>query len=308
MPDFVMPQLCRVVERPPSGAGWAHEIKFDGYRMQLRVAGGQATLTNPQGARLDRQVPGDRRGRGEAARRADRRRDRRARRQRHPGFRGAAGGAVGRQDRRSRLLRLRSAVRRWRGSARRNACGAQGAARKAAARQARRHRDCAMSSISRPTATPCSHSARDAGLEGIVSKRLDRALCVGPRRRLDQVQMPAGPRGGHRRLGHDEGPLSLVAGRGQPRRPPCLYRPRRHRVRRGQGQGADAAASRPPPPTRARSAAPMRRAASRGSIGLSLSWSPRSSSPAGPPTAMSARPRSRGCARTSPPRRSRQKP
>ena len=27
--------------RPPSGAGWVHEIKFDGYRMQLRVAGGR---------------------------------------------------------------------------------------------------------------------------------------------------------------------------------------------------------------------------------------------------------------------------
>jgi bifunctional non-homologous end joining protein LigD len=49
MPDFVMPQLCRVVERPPSGAGWGHEIKFDGYRMQLRVAGGQATLRTRRG-------------------------------------------------------------------------------------------------------------------------------------------------------------------------------------------------------------------------------------------------------------------
>ncbi|HXP02552.1 MAG TPA: DNA ligase D [Stellaceae bacterium] len=49
MPDLVMPQLCRVVERPPSGAGWAHEIKFDGYRMQLRVAGGQATLRTRKG-------------------------------------------------------------------------------------------------------------------------------------------------------------------------------------------------------------------------------------------------------------------
>ena len=49
MPDFVMPQLCRVVERPPSGDGWAHEIKFDGYRIQLRIAGGQATLRTRKG-------------------------------------------------------------------------------------------------------------------------------------------------------------------------------------------------------------------------------------------------------------------
>src|SRR3954451_3556298 len=37
MPDFVPPQLCATVERPPRGAGWCHEIKFDGYRVQLRV-------------------------------------------------------------------------------------------------------------------------------------------------------------------------------------------------------------------------------------------------------------------------------
>ncbi len=49
MPDFVPPQLCRVAERPPSGAGWVHEIKFDGYRMQLRVAAGHATLKTRKG-------------------------------------------------------------------------------------------------------------------------------------------------------------------------------------------------------------------------------------------------------------------
>jgi bifunctional non-homologous end joining protein LigD len=49
MPDFVEPELCRSVERPPSGAGWAHEIKFDGYRMQLRVEGGKAALRTRKG-------------------------------------------------------------------------------------------------------------------------------------------------------------------------------------------------------------------------------------------------------------------
>ncbi|MDR3461279.1 MAG: DNA ligase D [Beijerinckiaceae bacterium] len=44
MPDFVAPQLCQSVDRPPAGEGWVHEVKFDGYRMQLRVAGGAATL------------------------------------------------------------------------------------------------------------------------------------------------------------------------------------------------------------------------------------------------------------------------
>jgi bifunctional non-homologous end joining protein LigD len=30
MPDFVAPQLCTPVERPPAADGWCHEIKFDG--------------------------------------------------------------------------------------------------------------------------------------------------------------------------------------------------------------------------------------------------------------------------------------
>ena len=49
MPDFVLPQLCRLAERPPGGAGWGHEIKFDGYRMQLRIAGGEPTLRTRKG-------------------------------------------------------------------------------------------------------------------------------------------------------------------------------------------------------------------------------------------------------------------
>jgi bifunctional non-homologous end joining protein LigD len=44
MPDFVPPQLCAAVESPPNGAGWCHEIKFDGYRVLLRVENGEAVL------------------------------------------------------------------------------------------------------------------------------------------------------------------------------------------------------------------------------------------------------------------------
>jgi bifunctional non-homologous end joining protein LigD len=32
-----------LVAKPPEGAGWIHEIKYDGWRMQLNVAGGRAT-------------------------------------------------------------------------------------------------------------------------------------------------------------------------------------------------------------------------------------------------------------------------
>ena len=49
MPDFVEPQLASAVERPPSGNGWGHEIKFDGYRVQLRVEGGHVSLKTRKG-------------------------------------------------------------------------------------------------------------------------------------------------------------------------------------------------------------------------------------------------------------------
>ena len=32
------------MERAPSGANWVHEVKFDGYRLQLRVEDGKARL------------------------------------------------------------------------------------------------------------------------------------------------------------------------------------------------------------------------------------------------------------------------
>jgi len=49
LPDFIPPQLCESVSRPPSGPGWVHEIKFDGYRVQLRVADGEVTLKTRKG-------------------------------------------------------------------------------------------------------------------------------------------------------------------------------------------------------------------------------------------------------------------
>jgi bifunctional non-homologous end joining protein LigD len=49
MPDFIAPQLARSLDRPPNGAGWSHEIKFDGYRMQMRVEAGKAWLRTRKG-------------------------------------------------------------------------------------------------------------------------------------------------------------------------------------------------------------------------------------------------------------------
>jgi bifunctional non-homologous end joining protein LigD len=49
MPDFGAPQLCTRVERPPNEAGWVHEIKFDGYRIQLRIEHGKVSLKTRNG-------------------------------------------------------------------------------------------------------------------------------------------------------------------------------------------------------------------------------------------------------------------
>ena len=49
MPRFVAPQLCRSVDKPPTGANWVHEIKLDGYRMQLRVENRMAAMRTRKG-------------------------------------------------------------------------------------------------------------------------------------------------------------------------------------------------------------------------------------------------------------------
>jgi bifunctional non-homologous end joining protein LigD len=49
MPEFVVPELCKLIERPPSGAGWVHEVKFDGYRIPARVENGQPVLHTRKG-------------------------------------------------------------------------------------------------------------------------------------------------------------------------------------------------------------------------------------------------------------------
>src|SRR5258705_9609651 len=37
-PGFIEPELATSVEKVPSGDRWLHEIKFDGYRVQLHIA------------------------------------------------------------------------------------------------------------------------------------------------------------------------------------------------------------------------------------------------------------------------------
>jgi bifunctional non-homologous end joining protein LigD len=49
LPKFIEPQLSKLAERPPDRPGWAHEVKFDGYRAQLRVEGGKVHIRTRKG-------------------------------------------------------------------------------------------------------------------------------------------------------------------------------------------------------------------------------------------------------------------
>ena len=49
IPQFVQPQLCTPKDSPPGTANWVHEIKLDGYRAQLRVEDGRAVLRTRKG-------------------------------------------------------------------------------------------------------------------------------------------------------------------------------------------------------------------------------------------------------------------
>ena len=37
LPSWVKPQLCKLVDEPPDGSEWLHEIKYDGYRIHAAL-------------------------------------------------------------------------------------------------------------------------------------------------------------------------------------------------------------------------------------------------------------------------------
>jgi bifunctional non-homologous end joining protein LigD len=49
MPGFIEFQHPKLVAKPPTGSAWLHEIKFDGYRLQVRVEGGGVNIFTRNG-------------------------------------------------------------------------------------------------------------------------------------------------------------------------------------------------------------------------------------------------------------------
>jgi bifunctional non-homologous end joining protein LigD len=48
-PAFVKPQLCKLVDAPPQGPDWLHEIKLDGCRMHARLDAGRVQIITRRG-------------------------------------------------------------------------------------------------------------------------------------------------------------------------------------------------------------------------------------------------------------------
>ena len=57
LPDFIPPSLATLSAAPPSGSGWLHEIKFDGYRIQARLDQGEVRLLTRKGLDWTKKFP-----------------------------------------------------------------------------------------------------------------------------------------------------------------------------------------------------------------------------------------------------------
>ncbi len=57
LPKWIKPQLTRLVEDPPAGDDWLHEIKYDGYRLHARLDGGRVNLLTRTGLDWSHRYP-----------------------------------------------------------------------------------------------------------------------------------------------------------------------------------------------------------------------------------------------------------
>ncbi|WP_457797212.1 DNA ligase D [Methylocystis sp. S23] len=48
-PKFIAPELCETAEKPPAGADWIFELKYDGYRLELATGAGGAVVYTRSG-------------------------------------------------------------------------------------------------------------------------------------------------------------------------------------------------------------------------------------------------------------------
>jgi ATP-dependent DNA ligase len=53
-PGFVEPALASSIAKVPAGDRWIHEVKFDGYRVQVHLASEEVKGIHPARQRLDR--------------------------------------------------------------------------------------------------------------------------------------------------------------------------------------------------------------------------------------------------------------
>jgi len=58
IPEFRQPQLCTLVDSVPTGGGWLHEVKYDGYRALVAVANGTAKVFTRSGLDWTDKFPG----------------------------------------------------------------------------------------------------------------------------------------------------------------------------------------------------------------------------------------------------------
>jgi bifunctional non-homologous end joining protein LigD len=58
MPAFQAPQLCTLIDSVPTGSGWLHEVKYDGYRALVAVANGTAKVFTRSGLDWTDKFPG----------------------------------------------------------------------------------------------------------------------------------------------------------------------------------------------------------------------------------------------------------
>src|SRR5262249_57010936 len=54
---FILPCQPIVAKHPPSGPGWAHELKHDGYRLQIHIRDGRVRLYTINGADWSKRYP-----------------------------------------------------------------------------------------------------------------------------------------------------------------------------------------------------------------------------------------------------------